>query len=260
MIRKLFAVLLWSLALLPPLLYLSFQEAPQWTDEGMTLIMVWLQFLMLISLALAALALLIYPPFLPGLRMVFSRMRSRLGTDRGPMYEAQTRLKHLETHADHLLVGKAARELGLLPLSLQHLTRASQLEPQHLGGRFQLSMILVEAGQLLEAAQVLDGVVQEDEQHSYGDALLQLGRVLYKLRANDPAKTYLLRHQALYPGHRQAALILSQILAEASQKEESLEQLRLAAAPKVDNERLSPRDALARGQARLALWKGGHLA
>jgi hypothetical protein len=58
------------------------------------------------------------------------------------MYEGISRLRNLETHADHLLVGRFARQLGDFGLATSHLTRAFELDPKHVSGRYQLGLLM----------------------------------------------------------------------------------------------------------------------
>jgi len=78
--------------------------------------------------------LLLYPPTIPFVRLQAGRVWRQLGTDGGPLFDGLARLRHLETHADHLLVGRMARHLGNHQLAREHLTRAHELDPRHLSG------------------------------------------------------------------------------------------------------------------------------
>ncbi|MHC4078506.1 MAG: tetratricopeptide repeat protein, partial [Planctomycetota bacterium] len=186
-VRKVFAGVLWAAALVPLVLYVSSLSAPVdtvlWAAQAG-------RYLSYVAAALGAtvvLLLLLYPPFLPFVRLRLSSMKRRLGTDHKPLYDGLYRLQHLETHADHLQVGRAARNLGQLPLALAHLARAFEMDPNHLAGRYELGRVLCEVSRFKDAATILESVIREDEQHGYGDALHLLGRAYSHIGATEQA-------------------------------------------------------------------------
>jgi len=258
-LRKAFSVLLWAGALVPPALYVSSLSAPVETVE---LALRAGRFLTWVALGLGAtflVLLFLYPPFLPFLRLQFAALKRRLGSDHKPLYDGLYRLQHLETHADHLQVGRAARNLGQLPLALTHLERAFQMDPTHLATRFELGRVLCEQLRFKDAAQVLESVVREDEQHGYGDALHLLGLAYARNGATDQAVSTLRRQQTLFPHNRQVHLLLARVLGRAGDAEAALAELEQAAQPRQKDERFDNSEQLARAQARVALWRAGRL-
>ena len=203
------------------------------------------------------LLLLVYPPFLPYLRLQIGTIKRRLGSDHKPLFDGLYRLQHLETHADHLAVGRAARNLGELPMAGMHLLRAFEMDNSHRSGRYDLGRVLCELGRFDDAVRVMESVVQEDEQFGYGDALHHLGLAQARTGATEKAIQTLRRQQEVFPGNRRVHLLLAQLLARHGDKEGCIAELRLAAKPPESGQRLTHEDALARAQARVALWRGG---
>lgn len=207
--------------------------------------------------AIILLLLLIYPPFLPYVRLQLAGIKRQLGSDYKPLYDGLYRLQHLETHADHLAVGRAARNLGQLQLALGHLARAHQMDPTHLAGRYELGRVLCELSRFKEAVAFLESVVGEEEQHGYGDALHLLGLAYARTGATEQAITTLRRQQTLFPHNRQVHLLLARALSKAGDAEGSRAELEKAAQPRHKDERFDHAEQLARAQARVALWRGG---
>ena len=257
-IRKVFATLLFVTALVPLGMVVGFfVGSPDAVYATATYGGLWLTRIGWTSLGMIGLGLLLYPPLLPFLRLRFRATKRKLGTDRGPMYEGISRLQHLETHADRLLVGRAARQLGDIKTAVENLSRAFELDPPHVAGRYQLALVLAEIGQSEDAVHLFGSVVQDDPKHAFGDALFHLGKYLFRLHRDDEALAVLRQHQSLFPGSRQVHLLTARVLADVGQIEEAREDLKLAARPATDQERLSPEENLARAQAKVTFLKKG---
>ena len=256
-IRKLFAAVLLLVALVPVAMVAMHASDPvgnivfwiEATDQagqaGLYLILV------------AAAAALLYPPAIPYLRLRWHETRARLGTDRAPMMEGLARLRHLETHDERLKVGRLARQLGDSKLALEHLARAFELDPTHATGRYQFALLLAGMGNHADAAHLLITLVRDDERHAFGDALFQLGRALYRLRRDAEAIAALQRHLELFPGGRQAQLLLARALADNGAMADARQQLELAKRPVEAGQHLTPRDRLARAQAQVTFLRPG---
>jgi tetratricopeptide (TPR) repeat protein len=255
--RKAFAGLLWGAALVAPALYVSSLSAPVNTVLFAAQARDYLVYGAAGCGAVLALLLLIYPPFLPFVRLQMAEIKRRLGTDHKPLYDGLYRLQHLETHADHLQVGRSARNLGQLPLALGHLSRAFEMDQTHLAGRYELGRVLCELGQFAPAAAALETVVQEDEGHGYGDALLLLGQAYAGTGDLEPAASTLRQQLALFPGNRQVHLRLAKVLGKLGDSAACIAELEKAAQPRTKAERFDTAQQLARAQARVALWRGG---
>ena len=131
-IRGGFAIALWALALLP-LLFLTIDAASpiranqmsQLAGRGIA-ILAWL------LLGATVFGLFAYPPFIPGLRLWFRRLRMRMSIDQGPVVGARSRLKHLETADDHLLIARNSFDMGNLRAAMPHQRpMPRRLEPRH---------------------------------------------------------------------------------------------------------------------------------
>ena len=256
-IRKLFAAILLLVALVPLCVVTMHASDPIGN------IVFWIQATDLAAeaglyLALAGVAAaLLYPPAIPYLRLRAHQIRARLGTDRGPMMEGLARLRHLETHDELLKVGRLARQLGDSKLALEHLARAFELDPSHATGRYQFALLLAEMGNHEDAAHLLISLARDDERHAFGDALFQLGRSLYRMRRDAEAIAALQRHLELFPGGREAQLLLARALADNGAMEEARGQLELAKRPIEAGQHLTPRDRLARAQAQVTFLRAG---
>ncbi len=254
-IRKIFAALLFVVALIPVAMVVMHEKDP------FANLVFWFQakeFAMQLGFYLilaGCAAALLYPPAIPFVRLRFSESWKRLGTDRGPLHEGLARLKHLETHDERLRVGKLARQLGDSQLAIENLSRAFELDPSHLAGRYQFALLLTELGNYEDAASLLISVVREDEKYAFGDALLQLGRCLYRRRRDSEAIAALQRLQELFPGGRQALLLLARALADNGALEPARQSLELAKRPIESGQRLTPREALARAQAKVTFLR-----
>ena len=105
-------------------------------DRGLRLALAPTAAVALVTLA----ALVLYPPFLPTAKLALRRLRSRLGTDLGPLREAEGRLRNFETAADHLTAGRVLYHQGRLHEALPHLIRAVEIDPRHAASRYQLGL------------------------------------------------------------------------------------------------------------------------
>lgn len=257
-IRKAFATLLFTVALVPVGLVVGFflvspNAVYRFADAGAD----WLSFGAWGGAGVFAVGLLVYPPFLPFLKLRSKSIMRRLGTDRGPMYEGIAQLRNFETHANRLLVGRLARQLGDIPVAMENLARAYELEPDHVSGRYQLGLLLAEIGQTEDAGVLFGSVVQADEKHAFGDALFHLGQVLFRLHRDAEAIAVLRRHQEQFPGSRQVHLLVARVLADAGDLDLARAELKSAARPPDDGEHLSPEEVLARARARVTFLKRG---
>ncbi len=255
--RKAFVCLLWAAATVPPALYIGSLSAPVDTVLFAAKARTYLIYGASSIVAILTVLLLLYPPFLPFTRLQLAEIKRRLGTDHKPLYDGLYRLRHLETHADHLQVGRAARNLGQLPLALGHLSRAFEMDQTHLAGRYELGRVLCEISQFPPAVQLLETVTQEDEHYGYGDALRLLGQAYARTGALEPAVSTLRRQLALFPDNRQVQLLLAKMLSKLGDSEACIAELRKAARPRSKAEPFGHAEQLARARARVALWRGG---
>lgn len=258
-IRSIFAVVLWAAALTPPALIVLAERDP------LMAITLWRGAVRVATalglgvLGAGVLGLLLCPPFLPGLRLGWRRVKRRLTVDPAPLMEALGRLKHFENAEDHLTAGRVLAEQGKLREALEHLGRAVELDPERLAPRYELGVVL--AGVNPEtAARILEDVVRADERHAFGEALLLLGVCLERIGEHRRAAEALARHEELFGENRRALLHRGRALARLGDRETALELLRRAARVPGDHERLDPEDALARALARVELLRKGKVS
>ena len=254
-LRALLAGLLWLCALVPPLLL-----AVHWWASPLAALqlgavlwvaVVWIARVVGVA---AIVALLAWPPFLPSLRVALQRLRGQMSVPRGPVLEAQARLRHFENPADHAVLGRSYRELGQLPRAVGHLTRALELEPDNTAARAALGQTLLELGDLQGALDHLGRVVQADERHAFGQPLLLLGEVLQRGGRPREAVTVLQRHEQLNGENPRAQLAQARALLALGEKARAREVLRRAAAKPPPGRRPTAQESLMRARAKALLW------
>lgn len=254
--RAAFAALLWGVAVFPPVLFVVHLGSPVAAVQLAQGIGTAARWTTLAGGGLFVAGLLIYPPFLPSLRMGLRNVRMRLGTDLGPLREAQARLQHFETAADHLVAGRALLQQGKLGDSVVHLTRAVELDPEHAASRYQLGLALTKIGNLQAAADQLGWVVQHDPGHAFGAAMLELGVVLERGEAATQAVHVLERHEAEFGSNRRNLFHRARAHQTNGDREKALADLRAAAQPPEQGRKLTLDDELMRAKARMALLRG----
>lgn len=257
-IRAVFAVSLWLLALVPPALYLVHLSSPVAAVQVVEGAEAALRWALLGGFGVLAVMLLLYPPFLPGLRLGFRRLKGRVSTDMGPLREAQGRLQHLETAADHLIVGRALQTQGKMLESVHHLGRAVELDPTHSASRYQLGVALARAGNLQVAADQLAQVVENDPAHAFGAAMLEFGVVLERGSADQQAVAVFERYEQQFGDNRRSAYHRARSLSRLGRRDEAIAALEQAARPP-EHGTLGPEDELLRARARVGLMRGGRL-
>jgi tetratricopeptide (TPR) repeat protein len=256
-VRTAFACLLWLTAAVPLGLYALHQRSPEAAVRAVLIGGNVVSWALVVGLLGGAAALVAFPPFLPALRLWLRRLRMQLGTDLGPLREAQARLRHLETAADHFVAGRVLLQQGRVREAAMHLDRAVHIDPHHAGSRYYLGLALAKVGQLQEAADQLVAAVQLDRSHAFGAALLELGIVLGRGGADAQAVEILAQHEREFGEHRRAMLHRARALHRLGRRDEALEVLRRAARPAAEGRALTLEDQLARAQARIALLRGG---
>ncbi len=252
--RLYFAALLWLIALVPVGLFALQLNSPleaveiSQGAEGV----LWRGFQ--IGLAILVVAALLYPPFLPSLRLALRRVRNRMSVDQGPMYRALEELRHLETAANHLVVARTMRNMGNLRGAVSHVLRAVELEPDGLAARFLYGCLLREAGQPQAAAEQLARVVAAEADHAFGEAQVQLGLAQLQAGKESEALTTLEKHAANFGGSRKTFYWIARAHRALGRAEDAHTALRRAAQPPQEDVRLSHEDIIYRARARVGLW------
>ncbi|MCA8943261.1 MAG: hypothetical protein KDB80_11930 [Planctomycetes bacterium] len=259
-IRIAFAVLLFVVAAIPPVLLLLDAEAPG--RAARITGSVWAVAVQSFWYALAAalVAALVYPPTMPWLRLLLRGMRERLTVDQSPMFQALGRLEHHETADDHFAIAQVRWQLRDIGKVLFHVNRALELDPRCTKARFLGAKALFDIGQVPHAANAYAQVVAADEQFGFGDALLGLGRCLVLLGQDADAVRALERHETIYGPSRRALVLRARLARREHDGAAARELLRRAAQPPGEGEPMSLEEQLARARARVALWRLGGVA
>jgi tetratricopeptide (TPR) repeat protein len=209
------------------------------------------------TLMLGVLAVLVYPPFVPGVRLRLRRIWQQLATADKPVRDAFARLAQLETVNDHFLVGRFLRERRQPAAARKHLQRAVELDPTHTSARYQLALALRETGDLQGAVDELQRVLAADPQLASGQPFLDLAEILEQARLHVEADAVLRRFRGMHGDARAALVLHARALAALGRRDECLGLLRQAAAAPPPGTRVTLEDERARARARVALWFGG---
>jgi tetratricopeptide (TPR) repeat protein len=253
-----FVVALWLLALWPlAMLALGLADpeagvrVAHFADRGVG----WLLWAVAIA---AGAATLLYPPFVPALRLQLRAVRARLSRDDKALRDAHARLTQFETVNDLHLVGRALRDTGFAKEAVPRLRRALELDPQHMSARYQLALALRDAGEAQAAVDALQQLINTDPAYASGQPFLDLAEICAQARAYPQADLVLTEYRRRHGDNRLALLLHAKVLASLGQAEQSRTALQTAAQPQKPGARLSAEENLARARARVALWFGGY--
>src|SRR5688572_25050191 len=98
-LRSITLAIVWLVALWPVMLIAVHAASPLAAVQMVQVAGSWLVRLAIGAGALAVLLGILWPPFLPGLRLRWSRMRERLRQDPAQLHSVLSGLQHLETAA-----------------------------------------------------------------------------------------------------------------------------------------------------------------
>ena len=252
--RRLGLTLLWVIGLWPLLLLLLYSSGPlravQFEIAAENLV----SQLLLAFCILGAILLLVYPPFPAGVRLLASRLMSRLRTDREPLLRAQSDLRNFESAARHLDAGRAALNTGSPEVALPHLVRSLELEPDQPAAMHKLGQALLELGKPAAAIGPLRRTVALAPEQGFGDALLQLGYAYMRSGDSQNAADVLTRYNNAHGGSRKSHAWLGTCLRLNQQPDAAREAFQIAAAAPADGQRLNAEESWYRATARVALW------
>jgi tetratricopeptide (TPR) repeat protein len=255
--RAVFAALLWGTALSVLALVLAGHAAPLATDRIGGAILGGLSDALAIGIGLGLVALMLWPPFVPWLRVRFRRVRERMSVDRRPLLESLGRLAHFESAHDHLTAGRVLLRMGQAPRAWPHLERAFALDRESAAAAYLAGLALFELGAFPAARNALAHAVALEPEHAFGDALWAFGRTLAKLGAEAEAEQVLARHEARFGPSPRVDLLRARLARRRGEAGRARELLDRAATPPKDRGLQAPEDALARAQARVAGGRRG---
>ena len=242
---------LWLLACWPVLLWLIYcssavaaVEFTQQVDAIGTSVLLWV-FLLL------AIGAMVFPPIPAGIRLSFARLRLMLTTDRSTLMRNLFELRHIETPARHLEIGRLALQFGDHAQAAFHLQRANDLEPGNPATLYLIAQVQLSYSLRPAAQQTLAQVVQLAPDHGFGDALLLLGRTTFQLGDKAAGLALLRRHERTHGGNRKSHCWLAEALKANGEHEAARQAWRSAAEPA--QQRLTAEENWYRATARVAL-------
>jgi tetratricopeptide (TPR) repeat protein len=200
-------------------------------------------------------ACVVFPPALAWLRLAWHDTWIGLTSDASALARAQAELRHFETPARQLEVGRLARLRRQWQLAATHLERAVELDGSQANAWHQLGLVRFVHMQWPAAAAAFERAEELDPGHAFGDALLHLGRVRF-LTGEASALATLLVHQRRHGGGKKSHVWLADAQRAAGDAAGAIVSLRHAAAR--GERRLSAEENWYRAVARVRLWgKGG---
>ena len=148
-------LLLWLPSLLLGFAYGIYLKNPVLLDQALALAghsyQIGKNILLFGILPLALLALLLYPPFFPWLRLTWERIRKKSQFDRKLAADLLTRLHKFETVPDLLQLGRLYLESGQYGMALPLLAKALEKEPDSPRPHSLIAQALYEMGRPTEA-------------------------------------------------------------------------------------------------------------
>ncbi len=251
-------ILLWLPSLLGGGAYLVYQRDPILLGR----ILAWMEhayhlgklFFLFGILPLGLLALLLYPPFLPWLRLFWERFRKKGKFDRKLAADLLTRLKNFETVPDLLQLGRLYLSSEQPGMALPPLARALQREPDSSKAHFLLGRALFEVGRPAEALpHALAAVQLQKEDFGRGELRLLLAKVLNSLGKFQEALAQLDKIHQESGENYESLFLQAQILKHLGRSEDSRESFSKIVALSQNQQRRSPRQAWILAKAKMAL-------
>jgi hypothetical protein len=251
-LRTLASIAVWLLALWPALLFAVHLGSPVAAVDLTRTAGAWSVRAAMAAGILVLVLTVLWPPFLPGLRLRWVRIRERLRQDPAQLQSVLSGLQHLETAAARLDAGRLMLAAGRPAEARVQLERAVALAPELITARFLLGRAQRSNGDPAAAAVTLASVVQEEPEHAFGTAMLELAEALAAAGGNEQAVAILVRHEREHTATRCSYLLRARLWRRLGNKEACGKDLAAAAAPTPPGQRLSLQESYCRAQARAA--------
>ena len=254
----LFPILLWLPSLLVGGAYLLYQRDPTLIGK----ILAWVEhafqmgkILFLFGLLpLGLLALLLYPPFLPWLRLLWERFRKKGQFNRKLAADLLTRLKNFETVPDLLQLARLYLSSGQIGMALPPLARALQKEPDSARVHFLLGQALYEAGKPVEALpHAMAAVNFHQEDFGKTESRFLLARVLESLGKFQETLAQLEKIHQESGENYESLFLKAQVLKRLGRAEESREVFSKIITLAQNKKRRSPKQDWILAKAKMAL-------
>jgi tetratricopeptide (TPR) repeat protein len=205
-------------------------------------------------LPLGLLALLLYPPFLPWLRLSWERFRKKGQFDRKLASDLLTRLKNFESVPDLLQLGRIYLNSQQFGMALPLLMRALEKEPNSIRAHFLLAQTFYEAGRPVEALpHAMATVHLQEDDFGKAQSRLLLAKVLESLGKPEEALAQIeVLHQD--SGENYESLYLqAHLLKQLKRSEESRETFSKILTLAQNQKRRSPKQDWILAKAKMAL-------
>lgn len=258
-LRSLAVTAVWLVALWPVMLIAVHAVSPVAAVQIAQVAGTWLVRIAITTAVLAVLLAFVWPPFLPGLRLRWGRVRERLRQDPAQLHSVLSGLQHLDTAAARLDAGRLQLAAGRPAEARANLERAVALSPELITARFLLGRAQRATGDAAAAAATLASVVQEEPAHAFGAAMLELAEAQAAAGGTEAAIALLTRHEREHTATRCSLLLRARLHHKLGNTAACRSDLAAAAAPPAPGQRLTVQESYCRAQARAARLTWGKL-
>ena len=211
-----------------------------------------------IGLGLVVAAAILYPPLLPGLRLLARRLGRQLSFDRKTARDLVQRLAQLQTPRDLQSLGQLYLDAAQPRHALTPLLKARELEPGQPRLHYLLGRCLFDLGHMAQAMAELEQALASEPGVAFGEGLLLAAHCALRHGDAGRARELAARHETLFGESIRGKYLLARAAHRLGQKPERAEHLRrLLAMPPGMGKRYSAEEAMARARARVARLTGG---
>jgi tetratricopeptide (TPR) repeat protein len=211
-----------------------------------------------IALGLGVVVAILWPPLLPGLRLLARRLGRQLAFDRKAARDLVQRLAQLTTSRDLQSLGQLYLDSAQPRHALTPLLKARELEPGQPRLQYLLGRCLFDLGRTAPAMAELEAALATEPGVAFGEGLLIAAHCALRLGNVARAREMAARHEALFGESIRGRYLLARAAHRLGEKQERAEHLRrLRAMPPGMGKRYSAEEAMARARARVARFTGG---